>query len=110
MLRRLLVWLFPLGWMVFGMQIAISITFSLRLVSTVNIVNQHFPQKFTNSGMAFITVTVFGISNMISSAISGVIYEAYSGRELYLMSTVGCLISLILAVYASRILKNSKNT
>jgi len=103
--RRLLVWIFPFGWVVFGMKVAMSVTFSLRLVTAVNMVNQRVPQKYTTTALALITVTIFGISNMISSALSGVVYEIFSGRELYLMSAVGCLISLALALYADVIQK-----
>ncbi|MFH1445860.1 MAG: MFS transporter [Chloroflexota bacterium] len=105
LVRRLLVWIFPFGWVVFGMQVAMSVTLSLRLVTAVNMVNQRVPQKYTTTTLALITVTIFGISNMISSALSGVVYEIFSGRELYLMSAVGCLISLALALYAAFIQK-----
>ncbi len=101
LIRRLLVWFFPSGWMVFSTQIATSISFSLRLVIAVSMINQRVPKKFTTTALALVTMTIFGVANMISSAISGVIFDNFGGRELYLFSAAGCIISIILALVAS---------
>ena len=109
LLRRLSVWFFPFGLMVVIMHIATSVSFSLRLVTTVSMVNQRVPREFTTTALALITMTLFGISNMVSNAISGLIFDKYSGRELYLLSAVGCLVSLGLALWAASVEKKNQN-
>lgn len=106
--RRLLVWFFPFGWMVFIMHVATSVSFSLRLVTIVNLVNQRVPRQFTTTALALITMTLFGVSNMVSNAISGLIFDTYSGRELYLLSAAGCLVSLGLAIWAASVEKKNQ--
>lgn len=103
LIRRMLVWFFPLGWMVFVTQVATSVSFSLRLVATVYLVNQHIPKKHTTTALALISMSLYGISNMISCAISGVVFDEFGGRMLYLLSAIGCLVSLFFAFFASNI-------
>lgn len=105
LLRRLLAWFFPLGWVVFILHIAICVSFGLRIVITVSMVNQRVPGQYTTTTLALITMTLFGITGMISNAISGVVYDTLGGRQLYLVSAVGCLIALLLAVLAAWIVK-----
>ena len=105
LLRRLSVWFFPFGWMVIIMHVATSVSFSLRLVTTVSMVNQRVPREFTTTALALITMTLFGVSNMVSNGISGLIFDNYSGRELYLLSAAGCMVSLGLAIWAASVEK-----
>lgn len=109
LLRRLLVWFFPFGWMVVIMHVATSVSFSLRLVTTVSMVNQRVPREFTTTALALVTMTLFGASNMVSNAISGLIFDNYGGRELYLLSAAGCLVSLSLAIWAASVEKKNQN-
>jgi MFS family permease len=109
LLRRLFVWFFPFGWMVVIMHVATSVSFSLRLITTVSMVNQRVPREFTTTALALITMTLFGISNMASNAISGLIFDNYGGRELYLLSAAGCLLSLGLAIWAASVEKKNQN-
>jgi PPP family 3-phenylpropionic acid transporter len=109
LLRRLFVWFFPFGWMVVIMHVATSVSFSLRLITTVSMVNQRVPREFTTTALALITMTLFGISKMASNAIRGLIFDNYGGRELYLLSAAGCLLSLGLAIWAASVEKKNQN-
>jgi predicted MFS family arabinose efflux permease len=95
--------------MVVIMHVATSVSFSLRLITTVSMVNQRVPREFTTTALALITMTLFGISNMASNAISGLIFDNYGGRELYLLSAAGCLLSLGLAIWAASVEKKNQN-
>ena len=108
--RRLLVWFFPIGWMVFVTHVATSISFSMRLVTTVSLVNLRIPAKHTTTSLALISMTIYSISNMISSAVSGLLFDVYGGRTLYLYSAVGCLISLCLSLLARKIEMRAKES
>ena len=101
LLRRLLVWFFPSGEMVFTTHVATSFSFSLRLVIAVSMINTRVPKKFTTTALALVTMTIFGVANMISSAISGIIFDTFGGRELYLLSAAGCILSILFGFLAS---------
>lgn len=107
LVRRLIVWFFPLGWLVFILHIAICVSFGLRIVITVSMVNKRVPGQYTTTTLALITMTLFGIASMISNAISGLVYDTLGGRELYLVSAVGCFLALLLASIAGWIEKRS---
>lgn len=109
LLRRLSVWFFPFGWMVVVMHVATSVSFSLRLITTVSLVNQRVPRQFTTTALTLVTTTLFGVSNMVSNGISGLIFDNFSGRELYLLSAAGCLVSLGLAIWAASVEKKYQN-
>jgi MFS family permease len=102
LLRRILVFAFPVGWVVFVMHVATCISFSLRLVTTIKLINQSVPEKYSTTALSLVTMTFFGISNMVSTAISGFVFDAFGGQMLYLISALGCVISLVMAYHASR--------
>lgn len=102
LVRRLAVWFFPVGWVVFAMSVATCVSFTLRLVSTIYLVNLCIPQQYTTTAITFISVTLNGASHILSNAISGVVYDVYGGRELYLMSAILCLVSLGIALAAGQ--------
>lgn len=102
LVRRLAVWFFPVGWVVFSMSVATCVSFTLRLVSTIYLVNLCIPQHYTTTAITFISVTLNGASHILSNAISGVVYDVYGGRELYLMSAILCLVSLGFALAAGQ--------
>jgi MFS family permease len=100
--RRLLVWFFPNGWVVFGLNILTAVSFTLRLVTTVHLVNLRIPKQYTTAAYTFIVNTLNGIMYMVSNAISGVVYDGYGARQIYLVSAVLCLIALGCALAAGR--------
>lgn len=100
LLRRFLVYAFPIGWIIFVMNVATSISFSLRLVIVVTLINKHVPRQYATTTLSFITMTLYGIVGMISSLLSGIIFDVFSGRELYLFSGLGCLLSLGMVLLA----------
>lgn len=102
LLRRILVFAFPVGWVVFIMHVATCISFSLRLVTTVKLINQHVPEEYSTTALSLVTMTFFGTSNMVSTAISGIVFDAFGGQMLYLISAFGCVFSLVLAFIASK--------
>ncbi len=102
MVRRLAVFFYPMGTLLFIMKLFTSITFSLRFVSTVKLINQSFPHEYSTSSLSLITITLFGISNIISVLISGIIFDAFGGRMLYLLNAAGCLASLMFLLLASK--------
>ncbi len=100
--RRLIVWLFPVGWVVFVMNVVTCVTFTLRLVGTMYLVNLRLPQRYTTTALSFISLTLNGTSHMLNNALSGVIYDLFGARQLYLMSVILCLASLGLALAAGQ--------
>ncbi|HAE84904.1 MAG TPA: hypothetical protein DCG78_00100 [Anaerolineaceae bacterium] len=101
--RRLLVWLFPSGWMVFALNIMTAISFTLRLVTTVHLVNVRIPKQYTTTAFTFVFNTMNGIMYILSNAISGVIYDSYGARQIYLVSAALCVIALGCALAARHI-------
>jgi len=100
--RRLLVWFFPNRWVVFGLNILTAVSFTLRLVTTVHLVNLRIPQRYTTVAYTFIVNTLNGIMYMVSNAISGVVYDAYGARQIYLVSAILCIAGLGCALAAGR--------
>ncbi|MDD2521334.1 MAG: MFS transporter [Anaerolineaceae bacterium] len=101
--RRLLVWFFPSGSVVFLTSIITSVSFTFRLVGTLMLVNLSLPKRVSNTAHAFIYVTMFGIGYMISNALSGFVYDRFGNREVYLVAAGICVISLLLALGAGKI-------
>jgi len=104
-LRRILVYFFPFAWVVFVTKLLHSVSFGLRTVLTIGLINQQVPNKYSTSVLTLVTVTIFGIFNMIGSGINGVVFDIFSARELYLLGGIICLIALCLIFYASIINK-----
>jgi len=102
LLRRLAVWVYPTGCVVFAMNLANSITFSLRVVGSVYLVNDRVPKEYATTALSFITITIFGLTNMVSSFLGGYMFEWLGGRYLYLQSAIGMGFSLLLILIAHR--------
>ena len=101
-LRRLAVWFFPTGGMVFATSVLTSFSFTFRLVCSVTLVNLTLPKNVTSTANAFIGVTMFSLGFMISNAIGGFIYDSLGNRYLYLMGAGFSLFSLVLALCAGK--------
>jgi len=100
--RRLLVWFFPFGWLVFVLNILTAVSFSLRLITTIHLINLRVPRQYTTAAATFVSITLNGIFHMLSNALSGVVYDTYGGRPIYLVSACFCVISLVFALAARR--------
>ena len=100
--RRLLVWFFPLPGLVFVLSVLTCVSFTLRLVCTVSLVNSRLPGRYTTTAMAFVAITLFGLGYIFSNAVSGQLYDLFGGRPLYLFSAGLGLFSLVLALSARR--------
>ena len=101
-LRRLAVWFFPTGEIVFVTSVLTSFSFTFRLVCSVTLVNLTLPKNVTSTANAFIGVTMFSLGYMISSAIGGFVYDNLGNRYLYLMGAGFALVSLVLALCAGK--------
>jgi PPP family 3-phenylpropionic acid transporter len=101
--RRLLVWIFPSGWVVFALNIMTAISFTLRLITTVHLINLRIPKQYTTTALTFVFNTLNGIMYILSNAISGVIYDAFGARQIYLVSATLCVIALGCAMAARHI-------
>jgi PPP family 3-phenylpropionic acid transporter len=101
--RRLLVWIFPSGWVVFALNIMTAISFTLRLITTVHLINLRIPKQYTTTALTFVFNTLNGIMYILSNAISGVIYDAFGARQIYLVSAALCVIALGCALAARHI-------
>jgi len=100
--RRLLVWFFPFGWLVFVLNILTAVSFSLRLITTIHLINLRVPRQYTTAAVTFVNITLNGISHMLSNALSGVVYDNFGGRLIYLVSSFFCVVSLVFALAARR--------
>lgn len=100
--RRMVVWLFPVGMNIFVMTILNCVSLSLRMFTMVSLVNQYIPKRFTTTVYAFFSVTLTGLGYMLSNALSGMIYDNYGGRQVFLMGALLCAVSLLLAVAAGK--------
>ncbi len=101
--RRLLVWIFPSGWVIFALNIMTAISFTLRLITTVHLINLRIPKQYTTTALTFVFNTLNGIMYILSNAISGVIYDAFGARQIYLVSATLCVIALGCALAARHI-------
>lgn len=104
-IRRILVYIFPFGWVVFVTRILHSVSFSLYTVLIVSLINQQISAKYSTSVLTLINVTIFGIFSMLGSGFSGVVFDLYSAHELYLISGILCLISIGLTLCAAMVEK-----
>ncbi len=102
LVRRLLVWFFPSGPMVFITAVITSASFTFRLVGTLTLINITLPKRVTSTANAFIYVTMFGIAYMISNAISGFVYDRFGNQDVYLVGAAFCAVSLLLALIAGK--------
>ena len=101
--RRLLVWIFPSGWVVFALNIMTAISFTLRLITTVHLINLRIPKQYTTTAFTFVFNTMNGIMYILSNAISGVVYDTYGARQIYLVSATLCVIALGCALAARHV-------
>jgi PPP family 3-phenylpropionic acid transporter len=102
LLRRMLVWIFPSGATVFAMTVLNCVSFPLRLITMVSLVNRRIPKRYSTTALSFISVTLTGLGYMLSNALAGVIYDQFGGQQVFLMGAVLCVGSLVLALAAGR--------
>lgn len=100
LLRRGLVWLFPSAPLVFVLNVLTCVSFSFRLLSTISLVNARIPKRYTTTALVFISVTLYGLGHILSSGLSGLIFDAFGARQLYLLGVGLCLMSLLVAILA----------
>jgi PPP family 3-phenylpropionic acid transporter len=106
--RRLVVWIFPSAGMVFVTTVLNSVSFPLRLVSTVTLINLHIPRQYTTTANTFVGLTLIGVGYMVSNAAAGWLYDQFGGRPVYLMGACLCLIALSLTWWAKDWKKDSE--
>jgi MFS family permease len=80
-----------------------AISFTLRLITTVHLINLRIPKQYTTTALTFVFNTLNGIMYILSNAISGVIYDAFGARQIYLVSAALCVIALGCALAARHI-------
>jgi PPP family 3-phenylpropionic acid transporter len=100
LVRRFVVWVFPLPGMVMAGAILNSVSFPLRLLVTIHLINQFIPKRFTTTANGFISVALYGLSYIFSNAICGIIYDYIGPRQNYLFWSLLAVGSLILAIAA----------
>ena len=100
--RRLLVWFFPFGWLVFVLNILTAVSFTLRLITTIHLINLRVPRQYTTTAVTFVNITLNGTFHMLSNALSGVVYDNFGGRPIYLVSACFCVVALVFALAARR--------
>jgi predicted MFS family arabinose efflux permease len=100
--RRLLVWFFPFGWLVFALNVLTAVSFTLRLITAIHLINLRVPKQYTTTAVTFVNITLNGIFHMLSNALSGVVYDNFGGRQIYLVSACFCVIALVIALAAKR--------
>lgn len=102
LLRRMLVWVFPSGAMVFSMTVLNCVSFPLRLFTMVGLVNKRIPKRYTTTALNFISVTLTGLAYMLSNVVAGVVYDRFGGQQVFLMGAILCVGSLVLALAAGK--------
>ena len=100
--RRLLVWFFPFGWLVFALNVLTAVSFTLRLITAIHLINLRVPKQYTTTAVTFVNITLNGIFHMLSNALSGVVYDNFGGSQIYLVSACFCVIALVIALAAKR--------
>jgi PPP family 3-phenylpropionic acid transporter len=98
--RRLLVWVFPSAATVFAMTVLNCVSFPLRLITMISLVNNRIPKRYSTTALNFISVTLTGLGYMLSNALAGVIYDQFGGQQVFLMGALLCVGSLVLALAA----------
>ena len=100
LVRRFMVWVFPVPGLVMLGSVLNAASFSLRLLVTIHLINQFIPKRFTTTANGFISVALYGIGYIFSNAICGVIYDYIGARQNYLFWSILALASLIMAIAA----------
>ena len=100
LVRRFLVWVFPVPGMVMLGAILNAASFPLRLLVTIHLINLFIPKRFTTTANGFISVALYGIGYILSNAICGVIYDYIGPRQNYLFWSILAVASLLMALAA----------
>jgi len=102
LLRRFIVWLFPVPTLVMLSSILNGISYPLRLLVTIHLINLFIPKRFTTTTNGFISVALYSLGYIFSIAICGVIYDYIGARYNYLFWSVLALVSLLMAIAAGK--------
>jgi PPP family 3-phenylpropionic acid transporter len=102
LVRRFVVWVFPLPGMVMLTAILAGISFPFRLLVTIHLVNLFIPKRFTTTANGFISVSLYGVGYIFSNAICGVIYDFFGPRQNYLFWSILAIVSLLMAIAAGK--------
>lgn len=100
LLRRFLVWVFPVPGIVMLSSILNAASFPLRLVITIHLINLFIPKQFTTTANSFVSVALYGLGYIFSNAMCGLIYDLLGPRQNYLFATVLAIFSLTMAIAA----------
>lgn len=100
LLRRFLVWVFPVPGMVMAGAVLSAASFPLRLLVTIHLINLFIPKRFTTTANGFISVALYGLGYILTNAACGVIYDYIGPRQNYLFWSILAIISLIIALAA----------
>lgn len=96
-----------IGWLELFLPILLVLSLNHIGVSSIASIIDNLASKVSDSienvkNIGFGSMRLFGISNVISVLISGVVFDNFGGRLLYLMSAVGCLAPLIFSITAPK--------
>ncbi len=100
LLRRFVVWVFPVPGVVMFASILTGVSFPLRLLVTIHLINLFIPRRFTTTANGFVSVALYGLGYIFSIAVCGVIYDYIGPRQNYLFWSILAIISLIMALAA----------
>jgi PPP family 3-phenylpropionic acid transporter len=100
LVRRFLVWVFPVPGMVMVGSVLNAASFPLRLLVTIHLINLFIPKRFTTTANGFISVALYGLGYIFTNAICGVVYDYIGPRQNYLFWSILAIISLIMALAA----------
>lgn len=102
LIRRFVVWLFPVPLVVMFTAVLTGISFPLRLLVTIHLINLFIPRRFTTTANGFVSVALYGLGYIFSNAICGVIYDYIGPRQNYLFWSALAVISLLMALTAGK--------
>ena len=102
LIRRGMVFFFPLASVVFLSSVLNSITYPLRLIGMVSLINARLPRRYTTTAFSFVGVTLVGLGYIGSNLVAGYLYERFGGASNYLLSSVLLAMGLVLILIAGR--------
>ncbi|MEA4811450.1 MAG: MFS transporter [Anaerolineaceae bacterium] len=102
LIRRFFVWLLPMPGVVMAASILNAVSFPVRLLVTIYLVNTFIPKRFTTTANGFISVALYGLGYIFSNAVCGLIYDYFGPRQNYLFWSALAFLALLLAVTAGK--------
>lgn len=92
-IKFILVLLFPAVWSVMATRAIEGVAFSLFTIGLLNYILERAPQAQMATMLAFFTVTLITLNQILGAPIGGIVFDAVGAYSLYALALVGNLVA-----------------